>query len=168
MAELTIRISDKVLRIGLILLGAIALSWTVWYLISTGTFVPKYRLTMFVSEADGLIAGAPVLLDDVRVGTVREVQLARTSASAERRNELVLQIEKRYASEIRSDAVGFLATVGFLGERYVGIRRGFNGIPLKPGDEISFTPPPPGALDRIADAIKALPVDKPSRPSDPR
>ena len=169
MAEITIRISDKALSIGLLLLGAIGLSWAAWYLVSSGFFVPKYHLEMFVPEADGLAAGSPVLLDGVRVGAVGAVQLARTSANTERRIELVLQIEKRYQDEIRSDAAGTVATAGFLGERFVSIRRGFKGTPLNAGDEISFAPPPQGAFDRLLDSVKQLPqeaaTDKPSVPA---
>ncbi len=140
MAEITIRISDRALRITGIFLGGTVLVWVFFYLWSSGVFVPKYRLRMYVPEVAGMTIGAPIRLDGIEIGTVDKVRLAQLSASPERRIELVLRIEKRYQNEIRSDSNATLTTEGLLGNRYVSIRRGFGGSPIGPDSEITVVP----------------------------
>ncbi len=136
MAEITIRISDKALKIAGVVLGGICLAWVVLYLWSSGFFLPKYRLRMYVSEAASLAVGAPVRLDGIEVGNVDAINLGGASAP-ERRIELVLRIEKRYQDKIRTDSTATLITEGLLGTRYVSIHRGFSGSPIPPGGEIA-------------------------------
>jgi len=140
MADITIRVSDKVLRISGIFLGGTVLVWVFFYLWSSDVFVPKYRLRMYVPEVAGITIGAPIRLDGIEIGTVDKVRLAQGSASPERRIELVLRVEKRYQNEIRSDSNATLTTVGMLGDRYVSIRRGFGGSPIVPDGEITVVP----------------------------
>jgi phospholipid/cholesterol/gamma-HCH transport system substrate-binding protein len=139
MAEITIRISDKALKIAGIVLGGICLAWVVLYLWSSGFFVPKYRLRMYISEAAELAVGARVRLDGIDVGSVEGINLAGAPATPERRIELVLRIEKRHQDKIRTDSTATLITEGLLGNRYVNILRGFSGSPIPPGGEIAAT-----------------------------
>lgn len=140
MAEITIRVSDRALRITGIFLGGMVLVGVFFYLWSSGVFVPNYRLRMYVPEVAGMTIGAPVRLDGIEVGTVDRVRLAQTPASTERRIELVLRVEKRYQNEIRSDSNATLTTEGLLGNRYVSIQRGSDGSPIGPDGEITVVP----------------------------
>jgi phospholipid/cholesterol/gamma-HCH transport system substrate-binding protein len=110
------------------------------YLWSSGFFLPKYQLSVYVAEASGLTVHAPVRLDGIQVGSVSAIKLAGESASPQRRIELVLQVEKRDRDAIRSDSNATLATEGLLGTRYVSISRGFKGTVIKPGGEIPSKP----------------------------
>lgn len=136
MAEITIRISDRVLRIAGILLGGISLASVLLFLWSSGLFVPKYRLRVYVPEVAGLGVHAPVRLDGIEVGTVNAIKLAEASANPEQRILLVLQVDKRYQEAIRSDSTATVTTEGLLGNRYVSIHRGFSGTVIKPDGEI--------------------------------
>jgi phospholipid/cholesterol/gamma-HCH transport system substrate-binding protein len=140
MAEITIRVSGKVLRITGILLGAAVLVCLFFYLWSSGIFVPKYRLSTYFPEASGVMVRSSVELDGVQVGSVSEIKLAAESASPERRIELVLSVYKRYQDAIRSDSEATLVTEGLLGDRYVSIRRGYSGSVIAPGGEIPSVP----------------------------
>jgi ABC-type transporter Mla subunit MlaD len=140
MAEITIRISDRTLRVAGIVLGGICLAGLVLYLVSSGLFLPKFHLRMYVPEAAGVVVGAPVELDGVNVGRVDAVKLAGVSASNERRIEIVLEIKKRYQDEIRSDSTAALMKEGLLGRGYVSIQRGFNGTPVSDGAELAVIP----------------------------
>jgi phospholipid/cholesterol/gamma-HCH transport system substrate-binding protein len=140
MAEITIRVSDKALRIiGLLLCGAILL-WFLFSLLSSGFFLPKYQLSLYVPEVAGLGVHAPVRLDGVDVGSVTAIRLAGETANPERRIELVLRVEKAYQSRILSDSKATLVSDGLLGNRYVNITRGLDGTVIKPGAEIPFMP----------------------------
>ncbi len=136
MAEITIRISDWTLRVAGILFGGALLVGVFYYLWSSGIFIPKYQLSVYVADASGLTAHAPVRLDGIQVGSVSAIKLAGASASPQRRIELVLQVEKRDQDAIRSDSYASLTTEGILGNRYVSISRGFKGAVIQPGGEI--------------------------------
>lgn len=173
MAEITIRVSGRVLKAGLALLGGICAAGALYFLWSSGIFLPKYRLRVYVNEADGLRPGAPVRVDGVDVGTVESKILAGKSASPQRRVELDLRILKRDQDAIRSDSTASLPSDGLLGQRYVLIERGFKSAPLNDGDEIAPTPNAVksvqdlfGSLSKMADCMKQE-TNQPSKQSQP-
>ena len=140
MADITIRISDKALKVALVLLGAVILLWGFSQLWSSGVFRPKYQIQMFIPESAGVQVGASVRLDGLPVGSVTAVRLAGNSADSNRRVELVLRIEKRFKDLIRDDSTAALLSDGLLGGRYVSIQRGFSGQPIQSGGEIRVVP----------------------------
>jgi ABC-type transporter Mla subunit MlaD len=156
MAEVTIRISDKALKITGIVLGALCLVWVVTHLWSSGLLHPKYRLRVYVSQAAGLASGAPVRVDGLDVGTVESINFADTSSQPERKFELVLKIEKRYENEIRSDSTITLITQGLFGERYVSIDRGFSGNSIPPGGEIRAMQTQEASLKDIRNLLTSI------------
>ncbi len=153
MAEITIRISDKVLKVAGVVLGAFFLVWGFSYLWSSGVFRPKYQVQMFVPEAAGVRVGATVRLDGMPIGSVSRVELAPNSADSTRRIEIMLRIEKRFQNMIREDSNASLVTDGLLGERYVNIQRGFAGPPINAGGEIRVVPVKQATLMDFLDAI---------------
>lgn len=140
MAEITIRISDKALKVALVLVGAVILLWGFSQLWSSSVFRPKYQIQMFIPESAGVQVGASVRLNGMPVGSVSAVRLAGNSADSNHRVEVVLRIEKRFKDLIRDDSTASLLSDGLLGDRYVSIRRGFSGEPLQSGSEIRVVP----------------------------
>ncbi|MFI5097974.1 MAG: MlaD family protein [Candidatus Acidiferrales bacterium] len=172
MAEITIRISDRVLKVtGAILIGVCVL-WVISNLWSSGFFRPKYRLRMYVNEVAGLGVGAPVRADEVDVGKVERVSLARNSNNPETKIELILCVEKRYQDLILDDSTATLGIEGLLGERFVNIVRGTRGVPLTNNAQIAALPNREiKAVDlahsvlRFADCMKE--VESPSQSANP-
>src|ERR1700746_1093600 len=150
MAEVTIRISDRSLRVARILFAGALLVGVFYYLWSSGIFIPKYQLSLYVPDAAGLAVHAPVRLDVIQVGSLSAIKLAGASASPQRRIELVLQVYKRDQDAIRSDSNASLTTEGILGNRYVSISRGFKGTVIAPGGEI---PSKPSLLVTLKDSM---------------
>src|SRR5260370_39716402 len=140
MGELTIRISDKVLKVAGAILGALFLVWGFSHLWSSGVFRPKYQIQIFVPEAEGVCVGAPVRLDGMPIGSVSRVELASNSTDSARRIEIVLRVEKRFQNMIHEDSNASLLREGLLGERYVDIHRGFAGLPMNAGGETRVVP----------------------------
>src|SRR5579863_2365326 len=140
MAEITIRISDKVLKSICLLLSAAIFIWVASYIWSSGFFLPKYRLRMYVPNATDLTAHVPVRVDGLEVGTVETINLAKGSGGPERRIELILRIEKPHQNEILSDSNASLLTEGILGNQYINIQRGLIGSPIPEGGEIRSLP----------------------------
>ncbi len=153
MAEITIRISDKALRIVGIFLAAGVLVWVFSYLWASGIFTPKYQLLVYVPEVSGLGVGAEVRLDSLPIGSVVAIKLAEGSASPERRIQLILRISKRYQDAIRSDSFATVISEGLLGNRYVAIHRGFQGTVIGANGEIPSVPTRELTLKDITDSL---------------
>jgi|SRR5882672_2246200 hypothetical protein len=138
MAEIVIRISDRMLKVAGALLIVLFLLWGFSHLWQSGVLRAKYQLRLFVPAAQDLHVGAPVRLDGMPVGTVISVELAPNSADSSRRIEVVLRIEKRFENLIHEDSSARLMTdlntEGLL--EVVNIQRGFAGPPVGPGGEI--------------------------------
>ena len=162
MAEITIRISDKALRIVGIFLAAGVLVWVFSYLWASGTFTPKYQLLVYVPDVSGLGVGAEVRLDGLPVGSVVAIKLAEGPVSSERRIQLILRISKRYQDSIRSDSFVTVMTAGLLGSPYIAIHRGFKGtvinaegeIPALPTRELTFKELS-NSLGKMVDCLQA-------------
>ncbi len=140
MAEITIRISDKMLKVAGALLIVLFLLWGFSHLWQSGVFRAKYELRLFVPAAHDLHVGDPVRLDGMPVGVVISVELAPNSADSSRRIEVILRIEKRFQNLIREDSSAALMTAGLLGGKVVNIERGFAGPPINAGGEIRVVP----------------------------
>jgi ABC-type transporter Mla subunit MlaD len=140
MAEIVIRISDRVLKVAGALLIVLFLLWGFSHLWQSGALRAKYQLRLFVPAAQDLHVGAAVRLDGMPVGTVISVELAPNSADSSRRIEVVLRIEKRFENLIREDSSAALMTESLLGGKAVNIQRGFAGAPVSAGGEIRVVP----------------------------
>ncbi len=157
MAEITIRISDRAQKTAGVLFLGILLVSTLFYLWSSGAFTPKYELRVYVPEASVLAVHAPVRVNGVRVGSVNVIKPAEEAASPERQTELVLRIDKRYQSEIRSDSYAFIVNESPMdGSRYLSIRRGFHGSVIDAGGEVQFTPARQITLDSMKGMLDCL------------
>jgi ABC-type transporter Mla subunit MlaD len=149
-AEITIRITDKALKIaaavvvGIVLVAAGSISW------SSGAFRPRYELQMFVPEADGLRIGNQVRLNGMPVGSISKIKPAEHPQDASRGIQVTLRIEKQYQNWIVSDSTARLERVAILDGRIVNIQRAMSGQPIASGGEIRFTPThEPTALEFI-------------------
>jgi len=140
------------LRVGLfVLVGLAVLAAGIFYVTGAGILGPKYRIKTLLPEVSGLSKGASVKLDGVEIGNVEAIKFVpRVSGKPVEKNrnvEVDMRIDRRFQNEILTDSVASLVTEGLLGNRYVEIRRGFTGVPLKENQEI------PGAEEK---AIKEV------------
>lgn len=140
MAEITIRISDKVLKTAGVVVIGLCLAYVGLQIWSSGILRPTYRLRMYVPESEGLAAGAPVRLNGMQVGTVDAIKLAEPSGTPTRNVYVVLRVQRRYQNNIRSDSTASLLSDGLLGGRFVNIHGGFRGSSIPPGGEIATVP----------------------------
>jgi phospholipid/cholesterol/gamma-HCH transport system substrate-binding protein len=88
-----------------------------------------------------LSQGAPVRVDGVEVGNVESIRLVpRTPGHPVEKNrniEVVMRLDRKFQNEILTDSTATLVTEGLLGNRVVNITRGFTGVPLKEGQEVT-------------------------------
>src|ERR1700680_4298548 len=129
------------LRVGLFVLFATILVVVVVFYVTGGSALqPKYRLHTFLPEVDGLTVGAPVRVDGVDVGNVEKIVIAPPKLgqpiTKDKNIEVDLRIQKTFQEYIRTDSTAGLITEGLLGNRYVGVDRGFVGKGLEDKEEI--------------------------------
>jgi phospholipid/cholesterol/gamma-HCH transport system substrate-binding protein len=130
------------LRVGiLVVLGAALVVVAMFYVTGFGALQPKYRLRTYLPGVAGLTIGAPVSIDGINVGNVDSMGINAASGEGapdpQRNIVLVLRIDKKFQNDIRTDSSATLRTQGLLGDQYVNISRGFNGVPLQDNQEIT-------------------------------
>jgi phospholipid/cholesterol/gamma-HCH transport system substrate-binding protein len=129
------------LRVGLfVLVGLFILAVAIFYITGAGILGPKYRLYTYLPEVEGVTAGAPVRLDGVSIGNVEKIALNPKPADRTQSIQLVLRIDKKFSSDVRTDSTASLVTEGLLGDRYVTIKRGLTGDALKANSTIPGAP----------------------------
>ncbi len=136
------QLSWTALRVGLfVLVGIFVLAVGIFYVTGGSGLARKYRLRTYLPEVEGLTIGAPVRLDGIEIGNVDAIKVAPVSAQQpadrSRSIELVLRINHKYQNDVRTDSYATLITEGLLGNRYVSIHRGFTGVPLQNGQEVT-------------------------------
>jgi phospholipid/cholesterol/gamma-HCH transport system substrate-binding protein len=125
------------LRVGVfVLIGLFIMGVAIFYVTGGGTFSPKYRLTTYLPEVEGLKVGAAVSLSGVQVGNVESITLNKNSQDREHNVAVTMRLDKRYQQDIRSDSLASLVTQGLLGDRYVSITRGISGSALQNGSTV--------------------------------
>jgi len=119
------------LRVGVFVLCGLVLAAVAIFYVTGGTFLgAKYRLIIYMPEVNGLSTGAPVDLDGLPVGNVESLVLTPHPQDVAHSVTVVLQVQKKFQDQIRSDSSASLATQGLLGDRYVTITRGITGTIL--------------------------------------
>ena len=112
------------LRVGLFLaLGLTVAALTIFAIgQQSGLFERKTTLYAYFSDVNGLVVGAPVRLAGLDVGTVSEIQLAKSPERAEAR--VTMQIKTRFMSRIRRDSTVMIDSKGLLGDKILNITIG--------------------------------------------
>lgn len=138
------------LRVGIFVLAGLVLTGATIFYVTGGHFWgAKYRLVTYMAEVNGLATGAPVDLDGIPVGNVQSMSLTKNPQDEDHSVTVVLQVDKSYQNEIRTDSAASLATQGLLGDRYVTITRGLTGTVI-PNNGVVKTQEAAGTQEVIA------------------
>src|SRR5580704_11102129 len=145
------------LRVGLfVLVGLFIIAVAIFYITGAGILGPKYRLYTYLPEVEGVTAGAPVRLDGVAIGNVEKIALNPRPSDRTQSIQLILRIDKKFMTDVRTDSTASLVTEGLLGDRYVTIKRGLTGTPMQPRstDLLTTLNTVSGELQGIVDQVK--------------
>jgi len=97
-------------------------------------FVPTYDVKVLVPDAAELVKGNDVRVGGKRIGAITAIKPVKT-ASGRFVSELDLKLEKA-AEPLRSDTVVTVRPRSTLGLKYLEVKPGPSGRPLKPGDTL--------------------------------
>src|SRR3982074_937478 len=94
-------------------------------------FKHKFPYETRFDSAAGLVAGNPVRLNGVNVGSVLEVVLSPNPA--DRTVKVIYDVDRRAAPRIRKGTHASIKTIGLLGDKYIDLE---GGTAEEPGVEI--------------------------------
>ena len=122
-----------------------------------GIFRPRFELRAVFVNVNGLRAGAPVFVAGPNVGSVRSIRFSEPDELARAQEgmaaslvEVVLDVEARYATQIRADSRASVGSVGLLGDKSIEITVGRLDSPeLLDGESIE-TEEPVGLTDMMS------------------
>ncbi len=127
------KISNE-LKVGILII--ICLVGLVILTLSLGDFHVSqggYKIKVIFQNIDGVESNAPVRLNGLEVGLVKDIKVNYEEDKT--RMELTLWLNDR--AKIRKGAEAYVKNMGLMGEKYVGLTTGEDGQPfLKPGQTI--------------------------------
>lgn len=157
MAELEIKPTPAmILRVLSVLFSAaIIVAVLVWLLTGggVGLFAHKIDMKTYMPDATGLAVDAPVRLDGIQIGTVRNVTISRY-LDTQRAVRVDLRVDDRYIPKIPSDSQTSIGSDTLIGDKFVDIAAGKSKVLAGQGSELP-SEPQESAADK-ADLIFAL------------
>ena len=140
------------LKVGVLVIVALSALAALVFLMSgsTGGFWSgKLTVRSYFEDSAGLKVGAPVNLEGVSIGTVKNIRIAQQRKLTP--VEVTMKISKKYAENVREDSKTSLETIGVLGDTVVNINSKFaTADPIHEGDELKTTESP-----NLSDVIKS-------------
>jgi phospholipid/cholesterol/gamma-HCH transport system substrate-binding protein len=131
----------RTFRLGVFIVGTLGVLALGIFLIGDKQllFSSTYRLKASFKNVAGLNNGADVRVGGIHKGTVRMIQLPAKSTED---MTVVMQLEKSTRRVIKKDSVAEIQTEGLMGDKYVEISFGSDGVPsVEDGDTIASEPP---------------------------
>jgi phospholipid/cholesterol/gamma-HCH transport system substrate-binding protein len=134
-------------RVGALILVAVALLAAFVVLMGGVTFQPTYTVYVSFQNPGGLAAGAPVRISGVKVGRVTDLEFLGGAADRPPRSDALIRavakIETRYVNAIHDDARFYVTVQGVLAEQHLAIDPGSRDRPLiRDGAEVRGISPP--------------------------
>ena len=131
------QLSYTELRVALFVVATVALLIVgIFYVTGQTAWEPKYQLKTYLPEAEEVVAGAPVSLGGVTVGSVTRLRINPYAKTPDQNIEVDMDIFKQYRPWIRENSTATLVTQGALGSRYVTITRGTPPAAVIPPDGV--------------------------------
>ncbi|HUR36319.1 MAG TPA: MlaD family protein [Terriglobales bacterium] len=141
------------LRVGItVIVASLVLAVLIFLMSGTaGIFTKKLTLRAYFQSGNGLRVGAPVTLQGVTIGNVKEIRIV-----PERKNspvEVVMKIAQSPAVKaVKKDSKASLSSAGVLGDLFVDIdSKTATGPDIQDGDELKAE----GGSSSIEDVVKA-------------
>jgi phospholipid/cholesterol/gamma-HCH transport system substrate-binding protein len=132
---------SKSFFLGMFVLATLTILATGVFLIGRNQlrFTSTYRVQADFASVSGLAAGGDVRVGGLHKGTVRRIDLPRTSDG---KVTVLMDLERATHDLVKKDSVAAIKSEGLIGDKYVDISFGSaNAPPLQNGDSIAGEPP---------------------------
>ena len=103
-----------------------------------------YLMKVSFQNIDGIGTNAPVLLNGLEVGSVKEIVIDHSNDDT--KMELVIWLDDQ--AQLRQGAKAYVKNMGFMGEKYVGLTAGEKGAPVLSPDS-TIVGESPADLDKL-------------------
>jgi len=125
------------LRVGIMALGAISILGVMIFLLTGNTklFSKDEVIYTYMDDSAALAKGAPVRLNGILAGKVKEVTLSGES-TPQRIIKIALEIEQKMLPLIPVDSIAAISAENVLGTKYINIKKGQAKVAVQPGAEI--------------------------------
>ncbi|HTQ02648.1 MAG TPA: MlaD family protein [Polyangiaceae bacterium] len=137
------------IRVGALILVAVALIALFTVLMAGITFQPTYTVYVSFQNPGGLTTGAPVRISGVKVGRVSEIEFLGAldrkppAGQSDALIRVTAKIETRYANSIHDNSRWFVTVQGVLGEMFLAVEPGSPERPvLRDGAQVHGVSPP--------------------------
>ena len=130
----------KELKVGLLVIVSFLLLASGIFFVGgdTAFFTKRVTFTAFFPEGNGLLRGAEVFLDGVRVGNVSAVEIADVPEE-NHKIDVTLGVDARYHNLVRTDSTVTIGSKGLLDDKTVQITSGTKGEVIPDGGTIQGT-----------------------------
>lgn len=125
------------LRVGLLALAGMTILTILIFLITghVNFFESKVLLYTYLSDAAALTVGAPVNLNGIPVGKVKNIALSG-SKDPLRRVRIEMEVPEHVLQSIPVDSKSSISAANILGTKYINISAGTSETTVRPGGEI--------------------------------
>ncbi len=125
------------LKVGILAVVALSLLAFLIFLMTgeTTLFGEKATLYTYLDDSAAIEEGAPVRLNGILIGSIREISLSGETA----RNRIIqvrMEVDRKYLPMLPTDSVAAVASENVLGSKYINIKRGQGATAVDPGGEI--------------------------------
>ena len=132
--------------------SALLILATLGALLTGGTLLePKSTIYLYMPDAVGLVAGAPVRVDGIGVGKVESVTLSG-SREPTRVVKVTMTVDRERLRSVPDDSTAEASAETFVGDKFVDITSGVSATRVRPGGEITYKATP--------DMLKRLDVEQ--------
>lgn len=127
-------------RVVLLSLAALAILGDLAYLLAGGSIFQQQSIVyLYIPDATGLVAGAPMRVDGIQVGKVSSVALSGSNVPL-RVVRVVIQVDRDRLPRIPSDSLAEINPDTLVGDMFVNVSSGKSSRPLPPNGELFFHP----------------------------
>lgn len=129
------------LRVGVLAIVAIVILGTlIWIMTSRKPIWQKYATVYtYMRDSSALAAGAPVRLNGIGVGNVKDVNLSG-SRDPNRTVRVTMEVRREVLKNIPVDSVAGISAENVLGAKQINIEKGLKAQTVQPGGELPSEP----------------------------
>lgn len=134
-------------KVGLLFLASVVLiAGFAWMMGLVNPFSNSYDLNILYNYAGGIEEGSPVRVMGIKVGKVKSISFdpnQKTESGEQAKLRILISVDKKAWSSIRSDSKFFINLAGVIGEKFLEISPGNIDNPeLIPGSAVRGEDPP--------------------------